>query len=164
MIRRILLPSWILLITVVAGARENLQRDFNPSVILAKTAHWQAVRKLEDNKVNLQFIPVGAAAASGAEAATSYNPPVPSSFLRSARLSRFGQHDYLVTVWQEGVHTTVLRIYDPKDASGPLIWQKHSVGDVRFNRTTEGLTVTVNEIQPGEIKTRPVMVKWKAEK
>lgn len=139
-----------------AFAIDNLHTDFNTSLSLAKTKDWTCLRKLDENRVRLEFL-------LGEKMAT-YNPPVAGAVLQRAQLQRWGDTEYLVTLWQEGVHATAVRVFDPSASEGPMVWQKYSVGDAVYATTVEGLTVTINEIQPGTTETKKTTVNWKADK
>lgn len=143
--------SFVTCLTATAG--EGLHENFNPTVELFKSDSWKAVRKLVGTKVRLEISRKGKT--------SIFQPPVGSSMLMRAHTQKWGASEYLITLWQEGVHTTVLRIFNPTQAK-PMIWEKYSVGQLSYEATDSGLSVNVNDIQPGTIETQETTVIWKA--
>src|SRR5437868_4540898 len=118
-LRNFLLMFYISMVAP-ALAVENLHENFNSLVVLSKNETWRAARRLHDQRVIVEINYKGKV--------STYKPPVPTSVLISASNQNWGDNEYLLTIWQEGVYVTVLRIFDPKVPAQQAIWEKYSLG------------------------------------
>lgn len=158
------MKSMVLLLFLAIGSesfgRTKLHRDFEPEKQLGQSKEWKATRLLQDNQVSIEFtVP---ATGDQPEKKVSFKPLVSSSFLLDAEIQRYGGRDYLITVWQEGAHFTMLRILNPKAPNKIMVWEKGSIGDLRYELLPDGLQVRLFRIPPGKTEAVQVMQRWKA--
>lgn len=136
----------------VSLSEDDLHLDTSENLVLAETNSIRVSRKRDSTqRVSLEFeqlIPKVPDKTNGgkieARVATIYRPPTVSSQLVTVELKKFSGRNYLVTIWQDGVNTSCLRIFDLERISEPFIWQKSSVGDVLYDVLDDGLEVKYN--------------------
>lgn len=149
----------VALFTQVALSEElkSLHLDLRERVPLASTEQWQAVRILSNNRVKIEFTDLKKGQAK------VFQGILESEVLISTETQTFSSRQYVISVWNSGNMSTIVRVFDPMaEKEKVLVYEKYSLGQIEYKVLPTGIEVTYNQARSLDPVPRIVKSTWKA--
>ena len=128
----------------------------SPSKILDISKNWKVTRKLKDQQVSLEF-----KMTATEKNMVRFQPSLPDSVLVSYEIASWKGKEFLITLWQEGTHSTSVRVLDP-ESKGVVAFEMSSPDSIIYKRIGDGLEFHTMDLVDPKKEPLDKVTLWKA--